>query len=361
MVNKIFRLLFAIIGAGLGIVFVSFLKDFEFTYSLNKNIVLVISILLIILFALIFFMLSPKALKFIESLLDKWEDDLKERSFSEIIVGSIGLIIGLVIAFLLSQPVYQIPIPYVGSAISIILYGMLGYFGINIALKNKEDLFQKFKEVGVNIKSQQRDKIKVQKFKSTPKILDTSVIIDGRIKEICFSGFLEGPLFVPVFVLEELQHIADSSDDLKRNRGRRGLDIIKDMQDSNTVEIIIYEGKYESIKEVDSKLLALTKELNGKIVTNDYNLNKVAAVQDIPVLNINELANAVKPAYLPGEEMNVQIVKPGKEHNQGLGYLDDGTMIVVEEGKNLVGNNVDVVVTSIIQTAAGKMIFAKPI
>ena len=162
-----------------------------------------------------------------------------------------------------------------------------------------------------------------------------------------------------MFVLEELQHIADSEDSLKRNRGRRGLDVIKEIQEDKDLEVIIFQGMYEDIPEVDSKLLKLTKDLEGKIVTNDYNLNKVASVQGLQVLNINELANSVKPVYLPGEEMMIQIVKLGKENGQGLGYLDDGTMIVVEAGKDYLGQNIEVVVTSVLQTSAGKMIFAR--
>ncbi|MBP2025723.1 uncharacterized protein YacL [Peptoniphilus stercorisuis] len=157
-----------------------------------------------------------------------------------------------------------------------------------------------------------------------------------------------------------MQHIADSEDSLKRNRGRRGLDVIKEIQEDKNLEVIIFQGKYEEIPEVDSKLLQLTKDLKGKIVTNDYNLNKVATVQGLEVLNINQLANAVKPVYLPGEEMQILIVKLGKENGQGLGYLDDGTMIVVESGKDYVGETINVVVTSVLQTSAGKMIFARP-
>ncbi|WP_342590809.1 PIN/TRAM domain-containing protein [Peptoniphilus stercorisuis] len=216
------------------------------------------------------------------------------------------------------------------------------------------------KEIPASNKKPVKDKSKVQKLKGIPKILDTSVIIDGRIREICQSSFLEGPLVVPVFVLEELQHIADSEDSLKRNRGRRGLDVIKEIQEDKNLEVIIFQGKYEEIPEVDSKLLQLTKDLKGKIVTNDYNLNKVATVQGLEVLNINQLANAVKPVYLPGEEMQILIVKLGKENGQGLGYLDDGTMIVVESGKDYVGETINVVVTSVLQTSAGKMIFARP-
>ena len=180
------------------------------------------------------------------------------------------------------------------------------------------------------------------------KLLDTSAIIDGRIAEICSTGFLEGPLLVPVFVLEELQLIADSSDLLKRNKGRRGLDILKQMQEDNYVEVRIINDDFDDVQGVDSKLVRLGRKINAKVVTNDYNLNKVAA-----------LANALKPARIPGEHMNVLIVKAGKEENQGVAYLDDGTMIVVEDGQKYIGSTVPVTVTSVLQTSAGRMIFVK--
>ena len=197
-------------------------------------------------------------------------------------------------------------------------------------------------------------------YKGTPKVLDTSVIIDGRIYDICQTGFIEGKLVIPSFVLEELRHIADSADSLKRNRGRRGLDILNSIQNELDIEVEIWEEDFHGVAEVDSKLLKLATLLSGQVVTNDYNLNKVAEFQRVPVLNINELANAVKPMLLPGEEMTLLISKIGKEQNQGIGYLDDGTMIVVENGKNYIGDSIDVVVTSVLQTAAGRMIFAKP-
>ena len=192
-----------------------------------------------------------------------------------------------------------------------------------------------------------------------PKLLDTSVIIDGRIAEICDTGIIEGEIIVPSFVLRELQHIADSSDGLKRNRGRRGLDILKGMQDKKSVPITVVSTDYKEVDEVDAKLILMASELGGVVVTNDYNLNKVAAVRKVPVLNINELANALKPIALPGEEMSVFVVKEGKEAGQGIGYMDDGTMIVIENGRRLVGETVSVTVTSVLQTSAGRMIFAK--
>lgn len=340
------------------------INNFQLLNGISKMFRDIVSVVVILLFAIIFYIFSPRALKSIEQVLQVLEDEIKDRTVIEILTGTAGLILGLIIAFLLSQPFSLIPIPYVPTAISIILYGMLGYLGIKIGLSNKDDLNARFKELTSSMKLQPREKDKLKdkvKVKSIPKILDTSVLIDGRIKEIANSGFIEGQLYIPVFVLEELQHIADSSDDLKRNRGRRGLDIIKEMQENKNLEIVIYQGKYEDIPEVDSKLLQLTEDLKGKIVTNDYNLNKVASVRNISVLNINELANSVKPVYLPGEEMTIQIVKVGKEQNQGLGYLDDGTMIVVESGKDYIGQTIEVLVTSVLQTSAGKMIFAKPI
>ncbi len=283
---------------------------------------------------------------------------MTNRPISEIVLGSIGLIIGLIIAYLLSSLIYRINIPIITDIISVLLYIAFGYLGIRIATANRPNMSNIIKEIGLTRRNT-AEKTK-NEIKNVPKILDTSVIIDGRILEILNTGFLEGPIVIPVFVLEELQHIADSSDSLKRNRGRRGLDIIKEIQKNELLEIIISEDKINDIAEVDSKLIKLTQNLKGKIVTNDFNLNKVAEVQGVEVLNINELANAVKPIALPGENMNIRIVKEGKEHNQGLAYLDDGTMIVVEDGKSLIGESVEVVVTSVLQTAAGKMIFAKP-
>lgn len=227
---------------------------------------------------------------------------------------------------------------------------------MRIPTRKKDDISTAFKDI--NPASLRKDK--KYDLKTIPKILDTSVIIDGRIADICQTGFLEGPLIIPVFVLDELQHIADSSDSLKRKRGRRGLDILNRIQKDLDMGIIIHEMKFEEVKEVDSKLLKLTQHLNGKIITNDYNLNKVAEVQGIDVLNINDLANAVKPVVLPGEEMSVMLVKNGKESGQGLAYLDDGTMIVVESGRRYMGKTIDVLVTSVLQTSAGRMIFAKP-
>lgn len=359
MVDKVIKAGISILGVLLGIALSSLLRSIEVLKNpLEGWPGLLISVAFSLLLGIIFYILSSRIIKKGKKFVGIVENELQKLPAYEIILGSIGLIIGLVIAYLISQPFYNLNIPYLGVAASVVLYGILGYLGIKIATKKGEDISNTVSSVN-STKKTNKDKLK-QTYKSCPKILDTSVIIDGRIADICKTGFIEGPLVIPMFVLEELQHIADSSDGLKRNRGRRGLDILNKIQKELDIEIIIHEKKFDDIQEVDSKLLKLTQQLKGKIITNDYNLNKVAEVQKIDVLNINELANAVKPVVLPGEEMIVQVVRDGKESGQGLAYLDDGTMIVVESGRKYIGETIDVLVTSVLQTSAGRMIFAKP-
>jgi uncharacterized protein YacL len=226
---------------------------------------------------------------------------------------------------------------------------ILGFMGISLGLTRASNWESLIKAV---------HKRQVQH--GSPKVVDTSVIIDGRISDICESGFLDGTLVVPRFVLRELQNIADSPDVLRRAKGRRGLDILKTMQEKpDKVYILVVEDDYPETREVDVKLLKLAREYGAKIITNDYNLNKVAQIEGVSVLNINDLANAIKPAVLPDEHMQVKIIKEGKEAFQGVGYLDDGTMVVVDGGKEHIGKNVSVIVTSVLQTAAGRMIFGK--
>lgn len=263
----------------------------------------------------------------------------------------IGLIVGLICANLLASVIALVPSAYpIRGIIFIILNLSLGYLGMVIAWRKKE-------EIGLTLL--------IPKEKETPrlgartKVLDTSVIIDGRIADICQTKFVEGTLIIPRFVLRELQSIADSSDSLKRNRGRRGLDILNRLQKQKDLDVKISEQDFPAIKEVDGKLIQLTKVLDGLLVTNDFNLNKVAELQEVEVLNINELANALRPVVLPGEVMNVRIIKEGKEPGQGVAYLDDGTMVVVDEGEDFMGKTMDVVVTSVLQTTAGRMIFTR--
>ena len=281
----------------------------------------------------------------------------------ELIAGTIGLLFGLIIANLIGVAFNQVPI--IGPYIPIILSAIFGYSGLKIMARKGPEMYNNYVQQwsGEGPKKTSRFKMfsthKSDKTTSTPKLLDTSVIIDGRIKELCNTGFIEGPLMVPLFVLNELQIISDSADATKRNRGRRGLDILKEMQDANKVAIEVIEDEYDDLTEVDSKLMRLALDKQWKLMTNDFNLNKVARVQGIEVLNLNELANVLKPALIAGEWIRVQIMKEGKEIHQGVAYLDDGTMIVVEDGKPYVGQTVEVMVTSILQTSAGRMIFAR--
>ncbi|WP_350343785.1 PIN/TRAM domain-containing protein [Proteinivorax tanatarense] len=300
-----------------------------------------------ILCALLFFTISPLISRKIIALGRYLDKKLYYTPVQDIIAGIVGLIIGLVIATLLIFPLKELPI--VGPFLPFVVNLTLGYLGYIIAISKWDDILSLF---GKSSKEKSDG--------AMVKILDTSVIIDGRIADICEARFIEGKLVIPGFVLEELRHIADSSDTLKRNRGRRGLDILNRIQKEIDVPVVIMENDTTGEgMEVDSRLVRLAQKLKGMVVTNDYNLNKVCELQGVPVLNINELANAVKPVVLPGEEMNVEVVKDGKEAGQGIGYLDDGTMIVVDGGKNHIGENLDVLVTSVLQTAAGRMIFAK--
>lgn len=280
------------------------------------------------------------------------EIKLHRAPLQDILYGAIGLIIGLIIANLIGAAFSKVPlvsvfVPIAGSVI-------LGYLGISVAVKKREDV------PGLFARSRGgAGAVKVES--AQPKVLDTSVIIDGRIYDICKTGFLLGPLIVPRFVLDELRHIADSSDVLKRNRGRRGLDVLNKLQKDLGATVQIYEQDITGVgNEVDAKLVELARLLRGRVITNDFNLNKVAELQGISVLNINDLANAVKPVVLPGEEMLVHVIKDGKEAGQGVGYLDDGTMIVIDGGKKHIGEHVEVLVTSVLQTSAGRMIFARP-
>lgn len=313
----------------------------------------------LILGAIILFILSIWISDFIVRFFAWIEEMLMKAPVADLFFGSLGIIIGLIIAYFLNDPIQLIEIRVVSQVVPIFLSVLLAYFGYQVGFKRRDE----FLSLLTLPKKEKRKALSSEESNTElpkPKILDTSVIIDGRIADICQTNFLEGTIIIPQFVLEELQHIADSSDALKRNRGRRGLDILNRIQKDLPINVEIYEGDFEEIQEVDSKLVKLAKVMNGIVVTNDFNLNKVCEFQKVPVLNINDLANAVKPIVLPGEELAVQVIKDGKEQNQGVAYLDDGTMIVVEEGKNYIGQNIEVVITSVLQTSAGRMIFAKP-
>ena len=299
--------------------------------------------------ALLGVLVVPMAQRVFERELVAVERAVDRMAPGELLGGAIGLTGGLIIAFLAKSVLFEF-ITFAGRTggyIAIVIYIVVSifaaYLGARVGAKQRVGLGQ-FANVAVASGG-------------TPKVLDTSVIIDGRILDIVGSGFLDGPLLLPRFVLRELQNIADSSDAMRRTRGRRGLDVLTKLQQLSPLEIV--ERDFDTVAEVDAKLVMLARERGAKLVTNDFNLNRVANVEGVPVLNINELANAVKPVLLPGEELRVALIKEGKEPHQAVGYLDDGTMIVVENGRRQVGETVDVAVTSALQTAAGRMIFAR--
>ncbi|WP_141434090.1 PIN/TRAM domain-containing protein [Bacillus sp. 03113] len=353
MLNRIVQVCFLIIGGTLGIFL---LPDLLKLVTLDNIQLLNNPYVSAILGAIIFYLITFWAVDFIVNCVKWVEESLVKAPITDIIFGSVGLAFGLLLAFLIGFALTAIEVPILNTVAPILLTLLFGYLGFQVGFKKRDELLGLFSSRKKKSGEDEADKIQ----NSQLKILDTSVIIDGRIADICQTGFLEGTIVIPQFVLEELQHIADSSDVLKRNRGRRGLDILNRIQKELAIKVEIYEGDFEEIQEVDSKLVKLAKLTNGVVVTNDFNLNKVCELQKVEVLNINDLANAVKPVVLPGEEMNVQVIKDGKEHNQGVAYLDDGTMIVVEEGRNYIGKHIDVLVTSVLQTSAGRMIFAKP-
>ncbi|HWQ79531.1 MAG TPA: PIN/TRAM domain-containing protein [Anaerovoracaceae bacterium] len=365
MIKKILRFVLSLVGVlfgyGIFLLFRVLIKD---TSLADKILVtetqqFIAGISCALIFGLIFYLLTPMLGRHGQKLAKNIETDLQKVPANDLVTGTFGLIIGLVIAFLISQIYSGIDVFYIGTVLSIFTYIFLGYLGITVATRKGKDIIPAW----VSSRKSANPKDKKNKINdATPKILDTSVIIDGRIADIMKTGFIEGNIVIPEFVLVELRHIADSSDGLKRNRGRRGLDILNRIQSEYGIEIYntVAEKSLDEIPEVDVKLLKLAQIMNGKVVTNDFNLNKVATIKGVEVLNINELANTLKPVVLPGEDMTLFLVKEGKETNQAVAYLDDGTMIVVEEGRRYIGQTINVTVTSVLQTAAGRMIFARP-
>ncbi len=280
---------------------------------------------------------------------------LKQMPASQLVSGVIGLAVGLAVAALLYPSLSALPDPY-GSTMPVVISILFGYIGMSIMVMRQRDIFNtiggRFSAGGslLNFGRRAMDDV---------VLLDTSVIIDGRIADISQTGFIRSTMLVPRFVLTELQHIADSPDPLRRNRGRRGLDLLRRLQKDSRTPVQITDLDIEGVNGVDDKLILLAKQLDCPIVTNDFNLNSVAKLQGVGVLNINELANAVKTVILPGEAMAVKIIQEGKERDQGVGYLSDGTMVVVENGKQNLDQDVDVTVTKVLQTTAGRMIFAR--
>jgi uncharacterized protein YacL len=269
--------------------------------------------------------------------------------------GLTGLVVGLAIAALLTFPLSLLPDPF-GKILPFVAVLLFSYFGIAIFVMRQTDIFSLVKQ----IPGRTSEEIPASAQSAARTILlDTSVIIDGRIADIARTGFLVGTLLIPRFVLNELQYIADSSDNLRRQRGRRGIEVISQLQKDTSIPVRISDMDVEGVREVDDKLVVLARQLRCPILTNDYNLNRIAELQGVGVLNVNELANAVKLVFLPGESIEVNVIQEGKEANQGVGYLDDGTMVVVEDGRGYLDRKINVTVTKVLQTAAGRMIFAR--
>lgn len=288
------------------------------------------------------------------------ERQVREMPVDMLLSRSVGLVLGLLVANLMLAPIFLLPIPrefaFIKPLAAVLGSVMFAFSGINLADTHGRALLRLINPNSVETMLVAEGTLKP----AATKIVDTSCIIDGRIEDLLRTGFLEGQILVPQFVLQELQRIADASNDQKRARGRRGLDILNQIQEAFPERITIHPADYEDIATVDAKLVKLAQEINATLLTNDYNLNKVASLQKVTVLNINELAQSMRPAYLPGDSMDLKILKQGKEPAQGVGYLDDGTMVVVEEGGQYIGDEVSVVVTGALQTSAGRMIFARP-
>lgn len=282
---------------------------------------------------------------------------LSKMSAQNLLSALVGLVIGLIIAALFSIPISLLPAPF-SSILPFVCALVFGYLGVAIAVGRQGDLRDMMSTFKRGSKSSSSSTAKWQQDKSI--LIDTSVIIDGRIADIARTGFVPGNLIIPRFVLNELQYIADSAESLRRQRGRRGMEVLAELQKDHSINTTIADIDVEGIREVDEKLVMLARQMKAPILTNDFNLNRVAELQGVRVLNINELANAVKSILLPGEKLAVKVIQEGKEPGQGVGYLDDGTMVVIEDGKNFIGKDTEVTVTKVLQTAAGRMIFSKP-
>lgn len=310
----------------------------------NLGVGLIAAVLLYLGFMLLI-RVARKTVAYMNQTLDNVPSDI-------LLGGTAGLFMGILVGVLSTFPLSLLD--GIGDFLTLGVFCLSGFLGVTIGVRRAPD-FIKLLPHSTAIAEDVKDKL------ISPKVLDTSAIIDGRIYDVCLSHFLEGQLIVPTFVIEELQHIADSSDNIRRNKGRRGLELLSKMQKHTGIKIDIIEANIPEEKDVDNKLLRLCKQINACIITNDYNLNKVAELQGIKVLNINELTNAVKVIVYPGETMHITIIKEGKEAGQGVGYLEDGTMVVVEDAHHEIGNELEVMVTSVFQTAAGRMIFTRKV
>ena len=361
MRKGIVRLIFTVFGAAMGYYY---LPPVWPAIGVKYNSVLMV-IVDILIGGIIFWLLSLISIGWVLKLIQRVEDYLTKKSPIYLFFGALLTIIGLILAILISIPLWRTHIPVVNNIIPILLMIIFSYFGFRMGTTRLDDwrtLLTLKRGNNKELTGKTGDVIKQQDANYHHyKILDTNILIDGRIYDLVKTGFLEGTLLVPNFVLYELQYIADSGESIKRVRGRRGLDILNKLRSEKIVPIEMYEGDFEDIPEVDSKLIALAKKVDGVIVTNDWNLNKVIQFQNVQVLNINNLAKSLRPRVIPGEHLHVTVVKKGTERQQGVAYMDDGTMVVVEDGRYYMNENIKVEVTSALQTDAGRMIFARPL
>ncbi len=362
--KKISTSIYIIIGLAFGLFvpyftmnLVAMFTPFNPFTSINIIGLITIYVLSGLLFVSIFLSVSSSISRGIKKIGKSLEGLFLNISTVDLFFGIVGLIVGLVISILLSGLYGMIPILTIQIVLSVVTYVVFIYLGVAIAVRRKNDILNFLKN---NKKPEAKNEEKKKSKYTNPKILDTSVIIDGRIQKVIKSGFLEGDIIVCDLVLNELRHIADEGQVSKRERGRRGLDIIKEIQEACDKRVFVLStgGKYKDIEETDEKLVFIAREYGGKIVTNDYNLNKMALVHKVGVLNINQLAKELKSNVLTGERLNVNVIKEGKEKEQGVAYFDDGTMVVVEKAGHLVGQYIEIEITSVIQTASGRMIFA---
>lgn len=363
MRKKIIKIIFFALGIGAGY---SFLPYFWLLLGWQKNVWINNTLVNMLIGLLIMWLISLIATDPLEKLVKKLETSLAKQSTLTIVSTSISTVIGLLIAVLISTLFSHSQLFILNTILPVILMLILGYLGFIVGKNHLED-FKKLLQLRRknSFSNAARESNRVLERKADDnfhhyKLLDTNILIDGRIYDLVQTGFIEGTLVVPNFVLYELQYIADSADSIKRVRGRRGLDILNKLRKEKKVPVEMYEGDFEDIQEVDSKLIKLAKLLDAVIVTNDYNLNKVSEFQNVQVLNVNALAKALRPRVVPGERLTVTVIKNGTERQQGVAYLDDGTMIVVEDGRYYLNKPIEVIVTSALQTDAGRMIFAKP-
>ena len=360
MRKRINRLLFVIVGAAVGFYYLPpiwIAMRNQLGVQLARPIESAIDFLI---GALVFWLISLLLTDWTIKMLKQAENALTKKSLTYLLFGAISTIFGLILAILISIPLWRLSIPVVNNVLPVLLMILFSYLGFHLGTTRQDEWRRLLTRRGRDDQEAQVIKRQDENYHHY-KILDTNILIDGRIYDLVKTGFLEGTLLVPNFVLYELQYIADAGESIKRVRGRRGLDILNKLRSEKIVPVEMYKGDFEDIKEVDEKLIALAKKVDGVIVTNDYNLNKVIQFQNVQVLNINNLAKSLRPRVIPGEQLTVVVVKKGTERQQGVAYLDDGTMVVVEDGRYYMNEQLDVEVTSALQTDAGRMIFARPV